>query len=273
MRRPWLSTVSVLVALLVVLPTLIVIPMSFTGQASFKFPPDSWSFRWYRSFAHSSSWPSSLVFSLEVSACVMILTVVIGTMIAFGLRRLPARVSAWAQTIVLIPIIIPTIVTAISIYETFLRWHLSGTLAGFTLAESVITLPYVVLSIGAGISRINPRLGQAAETLGARPPVVFLRVTLPLVLPAMLTAMLLAFVASLDEPVIALFLSQPTKMTLPVQMYNSMLQVTDPTVAAASTILLALVTLGGAVGFVLSRYLQTSTGGAEAAPVLSVEEN
>jgi ABC-type spermidine/putrescine transport system permease subunit II len=263
-RRIGLSVVSALVALLVVLPTLIVIPMSFTGEQSFTFPPDSWSFQWYRTFVESQAWRSSLVFSLEVAVCVTVLTTVVGVMLAFGLRGLSPRAAPVAQSIVLIPIIIPTIVTAISIYETFLRWHLSGTLLGFTLAESVVTLPYVVLSIGVGISRINPRLAQAAATLGSRPLSVFFRVTLPLMWPSVLTAMLLAFVSSLDEAVIALFLSDPTRMTLPVQMFNSMLEVTDPTVAAASAILLTLVTLGGLVGIVLVPYLRRSRRGAKA---------
>jgi len=255
-RRVGLTAVSVLVVLLVSLPTLIVIPMSFTGEQSFSFPPTSWSFQWYSSFVQSEAWRSSLVFSLEVAVCVMVLTTVVGTMTAFGLRSLPVRVASWAQSISLIPIIIPTIVTAIGVYEAFLRWHLTGSLLGFTLAESALALPYVVLSIGVGISRINPRLAQAAATLGCRPLAVFFKVTLPLMLPAVLTAMLLAFVASLDEAVVALFLSTPTTQTLPVQMYNSMLQVTDPTVAAASTILLTLVTVGGAVGLVVMPYLR-----------------
>jgi ABC-type spermidine/putrescine transport system permease subunit II len=123
-------------------------------------------------------------------------------------------------------------------------------------------LPFVVLSVGVGLSRINARLMQAAATLGARPIGVFFRVTLPLMLPAVLTGALLAFVGSLDEPVIALFMSTPTQTTLPVQMYNSMLQVTDPTVAAASSILLALVTFGGVVGLVLLPYLRRSRNSA-----------
>jgi putative spermidine/putrescine transport system permease protein len=263
-RRIGLSVVSALVALLVALPTLIVIPTSFTGEQSFSFPPDSWSLRWYRSFAESAAWRSSLIFSIEVAVCVTVLATVVGIMIALGLRGLPARAASWVQSIVLIPIIIPTIVIAISVYETFLRWHLSGTLLGFTLAQSVVVLPFVVLSVGVGLSRINPRLMQAAATLGARPIAVFFRVTLPLMLPSVLTAMLLAFVGSLDEPVIALFLSTPTQMTLPVQMYNSMLQITDPTVAAASSILLTLVTICGVIGLVVVPYLRRSRRVAKA---------
>lgn len=255
-RRIGLGVVATLVALLVALPTLIVIPMSFTGQESFSFPPESWSLRWYRSFGESDAWRSSLVFSLEVACCVTALATVLGVMIAFGLRRLPVRAVGVGQSVVLMPIIIPTIVTAISIYEVFLRWHLSGTLLGYTLAQSTVVLPFVVLSVGVGLSRINSRLMQAAATLGARPMRVFFLVTLPLMLPAVLTGALLAFVGSLDEPVIALFMSTPTETTLPVQMYNSMLQITDPTVAAASSILLTLVTFGGVVGLVLLPYLR-----------------
>jgi len=250
-RRIGLGVVATLVALLVALPTLIVIPMSFTGQQSFSFPPESWSVRWYSSFGESAAWRSSLIFSLEVACCVAVLATVLGVMIAFGLRRLPARAATVGQSVVLIPV-----------YEIFLRWHLSGSLLGFTLAQSTVVLPFVVLSVGVGLSRINSRLMQAAATLGARPVAVFFRVTLPLMLPAVLTGALLAFVGSLDEPVIALFMSTPTQTTLPVQMYNSMLQVTDPTVAAASTILLALVTFGGVVGLVLLPYLRRSHNSA-----------
>lgn len=263
-RRIGLTVVCILIATLIALPTLVVLPMSFTGEQSFRFPPDSWSVQWYVSFAQSTQWRSSLLFSLEVALCVTALTTVAGVMFAFGMRKLPRRLAAWAQSIVLMPIIVPAIVTAVGIYETFLRWKLSGTLLGFTLGQSVAVFPFVVLSVGVGLSRINPRLAQAAATLGARPLTVFFRVTLPLMMPSILTAMLLAFVGSLDEPVIALFLSEPTRLTLPVQMYNSMLQVTDPTVGAASAILLTLVTLGGLVGLVLMPYLRRSRRGARA---------
>jgi putative spermidine/putrescine transport system permease protein len=250
-RRIGLGVISTLVGLLVALPTLVVVPMSFTGEVSFSFPPHSWSVRWYRSFFESEAWRSSLTFSIEVALCVMVLATVLGGAIAFGLRSLPARLAAVVQSLVLIPMIIPTVVTAIAVYESFLRWHLSGTLLGFTLAQTVVVLPFVVLSFGVGLSRINPRLLQAAATLGARPSVVFVRVLLPLMLPSVLTSMLLSFVGSLDEATIALFLSSPTRQTLPVQMYNSMLEVTDPTVAAASSILLTLVVIGGVVGLIV----------------------
>lgn len=263
-RRIGLSVVSVLVALLVVLPTLVVLPMSFTGEQSFKFPPDSWSLNWFRSFVQSDAWRSSLLFSIEVALCVTVLTAVVGVMLALGLRSLPPRVASWVGAIVLMPIIIPAIVTAIGVYEAFLRWHLNGTLLGFTLAQSAVLLPFVVLSVGVGLSRINPRLEQAAATLGSWPLVAFFRVTLPLMVPSVLTGMLLAFVGSLDEAVIAIFLSTPTRQTLPVQMYNSMLQNTDPTVAAASAILLTLVFVGGLIGLVLMPFLRRSRRGANA---------
>ena len=199
--------------------------------------------QWYKSFIDVPGWRSALETSIEVALLVAALAIVIGLPTAFGLRRLGSRYAGLAQVIILAPLIVPTVVTAIAIYEVFLQWHLSGSVAGFVLAQTVVVLPYVVLTLVTGMGRLDARLLRAAATMGSRSAYTFRRVTVPLLLPAVLVAALLAFAGSLDEVVIALFLSSPTETTLPVQMYNSMIQQTDPTIAAASSILVTLVTV------------------------------
>lgn len=241
-RRPVLGVIGMIIGLFLAMPTMIVIPMSFTGGQTFTFPPQTWSLRWYKSFADAAAWRSALLTSIEVALLVTLLSVAIGMPTAFGLRLLSRRLTGLAQAIILFPLIVPTIVTAVAIYEVFLQWHLSGTIAGFVFAHTVIALPFVVVTLATGMGRLDVRLLRAAATMGSRSTYTFRRVTVPLMLPSVLVAAVLAFASSLDEVVIALFLSTSTMTTLPVQMYNSMIQQTDPTIAAASSILVTLVT-------------------------------
>jgi putative spermidine/putrescine transport system permease protein len=223
-----------------VLPTLVVIPLSFTGESSFNFPPDSWSLRWYRNFFESDEWMSSLTSTAQVAVVTTVLATVVGTLAALGLQRLGARFVVAMQGFYLIPMIVPGIVVAVGMYSLFLRLGLSGTLAGFVLAHSVLALPFVIINVSASLRGFDERLRLAAAGLGANQVVVFFRVVLPSILPGVIAGAIFAFMTSFDEVVISLFIQSPTLQTLPVHMYASVTQDSDPTVAAAAVLVIVL---------------------------------
>lgn len=240
---PGLRAAVILVALVLVAPTLVVIPMSFTAGTTFSFPPDDWSLRWYREFVTEPAWRTAIGNSLRIALAVAALSVVLGTAAAIGLVRATFRGTSVLRALLLSPMTVPNIVTAIAVYVLFLRWQLNGTYLGFVLANTAVALPFVVISVSSSLQGFDRRLETAASSLGASPWTVFRSVTLPLVLPGVLSGAVFAFVTSFDEVVIALFLQSPTLTTLPVQMYKSVTLEIDPTIAAASSVVVVVVSL------------------------------
>lgn len=248
-RTGWgLKLAVVFIAFYLVVPTLLVVPMSFSAGSTFQFPPDGWSLRWYARLFTTPEWTESAWTSLRVAAIAAPLAAAVGTAAAFGIARLRSRTRAAALGFVMAPLIVPKILIALAVYGAFLRLRLSGTVVGIGLAHTVLALPYVVVAVTARLQGMDPQLQSAASSLGARPLSAFRRVTMPLAMPGILSGALLAFVTSFDELVTALFLQAPSVTTLPVRMFNSVVYNIDLSVAAASTILVIIVSavlLGG----------------------------
>jgi putative spermidine/putrescine transport system permease protein len=238
----WLRLVALVVALYLVLPTLFVIPMSFSSAATFQFPPRGFTLRLYRNFFTDPAWLSALRNSVLIALLAALLATVVGTAAALGLANLRGRLARFARTLLMVSLVTPGIVIAVAIYISFLQWRLVGTVAGYVLAHAAIGVPFVLVSVTAALGGFDPRLLRASASLGAPPVRTFLRVTLPLIRRGILTGAVFAFVTSFDEVVIALFLHSPTLQTLPVQMYNSVTADIDPTIAAASSVVVTVVT-------------------------------
>lgn len=242
-RKPrWLYLVAGLVAVWMAAPPLIVVPMSLTDSRSLRFPPNGLSLRWYREFVTDPKWFSALQASLSLAVQVMILSVVIGTAAAYGLTRGRFRGKSLVEAFALAPLIVPIVVFGISTYSLFLKWDLVGAPIGFIVAHTVLAVPFVVITVSSSLRVLNRDLERAAAVLGANPWRVFRRVTLPAIAPGALAGGLFAFVTSFDEIVVSLFISSPQLRTLPVEMYASVTREIDPTIAAASTVIITLST-------------------------------
>ncbi|ABE38271.1 binding-protein-dependent transport systems inner membrane component [Rhodopseudomonas palustris BisB5] len=239
-RSAWLYVWAIVVGVALLLPSLVVIPLSFPGNASFAFPPTSWSTRWYERFFSSDEWFGALLASLQVAVITMVLAVVLSVSAALAIRRLPPSFRIVLRSFVMAPRIVPGIIIAIAIYGLFLSWGLTATTAGFVIAHTVLALPFSFIPTMTALEQFDTRLEQASASLGAGRTKTLFRVMLPLISPGLLTGGLFAFVISFDEVVVSLFISGTELRTLPVQMYRSVATDIDPTIAAASTMLLLL---------------------------------
>ena len=239
-RHTKLAVYGALLGFFLVAPLLVIVPLSFTGRQSFAFPPTEWSLRWYERFFSNPAWFDSLIDSTVLAVLVTLLAGSLGTLAALGLDRSTSRWTGVLNNILLSPRIVPVVVLAIGMFSLFLRWHLSGTLLGFVLAHTVLAIPVVMIPVTARLKSLDRRLESAAAGLGASPVATFRLITIPLVAPGVATGMVFAFITSFDETVISLFLSSPRFKTLPVRMYESVTVEVDPTIAAASTIILCV---------------------------------
>lgn len=230
------------VALWLVAPSLVVIPLSFTDRPSFNFPPTGWSTQWYTNFFSDPSWLYALQASLRVGVLVAIVATVCGTAAAVALSHTRFFGQQGIRALLLAPMVVPVIVVAIGLYAVFLRLNLLGTTLGFVVAHSVLALPFVIIPVMASLQGFDRRLEDAAAICGAGRWTAFRTITLPLVAPGVMSGAVFAFATSFDEVVLSLFIQSPYLQTLPVRMYSSVTRDTDPTIAAAATLILTLTT-------------------------------
>jgi putative spermidine/putrescine transport system permease protein len=226
-----------------VAPALVVIPLSFTDKPTLVFPPTGWSTQWYENFFGDPAWTKALFASVRVGVLVAIVATVAGTAAALGLTRIARRSQAVVRGALLAPMIVPVIIVGVGVYAVFLEMRLLGTTFGFVVAHSVLALPFVVIPVSASLQGFDRRLEDAAAICGAGRWTTFRQITLPLVMPGVASGALFAFVTSFDELVLSLFIQSPYLQTLPVKMYSSITRDTDPTIAAAATLILVLTTV------------------------------
>lgn len=230
----------VLVLVFLVLPVLVPVPLGFNSEAFFTLPMPGVSLRWYREVLSSEQWRDSIVHSLLIAAGVTVMATILGTLAAVGLssRHMPARRAVTA--VLLAPLVVPVVISAVGMYLFYARFGLTGTFAGVILAHTAVAAPFVVVTVGASLSGFDQGLMRAAAASGARPMLAFRRVMLPLIMPGVLAGAAFAFIASFDELVISLFLASAPQRTLPMQMYSGLREHISPAVTAAATLMMSL---------------------------------
>ena len=253
------SILCVFIALWLVVPLVIVIGVSFTGERSFMFPPKSWSLDWYRALA-SAEWGAALRNSLIIATATAILATLLGTIASFAIVRSLARWIPSFRILILTPQIMPVVVVALGVYLVFLRWNLVGTYHGFILIYTAMALPFVVVPVTSALMVFDRTLERASASLGAGTLATFRQVTLPIIRPAVIGGAVLAFLTAFDEPVIGIYLSNAELRTLPVLLYRSMTDQINPSVAAIAAIEIIIVSIGVAVAVVMQRRLANRGG-------------
>jgi putative spermidine/putrescine transport system permease protein len=241
-RRVLMAALGGLTVFYLLAPTLVIVPMSFTGARILSFPPEGFSLQWYGRMLTDRQWSTAMVNSAEVAVLTAILATVLGTLAALALTRgrFPGRAAM--NGLVLAPLIVPVVIIAIGMFSLYVQWRISGSIVGLVLAHTALAVPFVVVSVSASLRTMDRNLELAAANLGADPRRTFTRITLPMILPGVLAGAIFAFITSWDEVVVAIFLTSARFRTLPVEMWEQVRQVVDPTVAAVATTLLAVTT-------------------------------
>lgn len=240
-RRSWLYGAGILLLAFLNLPVFVIVPISFSDASFLQFPPPGWSLRWYHSLFSSPEWLMAAWISLQAAVWTVIVAVPLGTLAAYGLYVDDSPLSRGIRGLLISPNVVPIVIVAIGVYFLLAQFGLNNTMAGLVLAHSVLAMPFVMIALSAGLANFDMTLEKAARSLGASWTRTFLTVTVPNLKGSIATAAFLAFLTSLDEVVVALFISSGPHSTLPRRMYASMRDQVDPTIAVISTILIAIV--------------------------------
>ncbi len=237
----WVLTgFTMLVFAFLMLPLLVVFPISVSSASYMQFPPPGFSWQWYQRYFGDEIWIEATIRSFQVAALCTALAMLLGVPLAFLLVRSKRRGTWMLDRLAAAPIIVPTIILSIAIYSIFARLQLIGVWYGVAIAHTVLALPFVVILVGAGLRGFDQAQEQAAMGLGASWPVAIWRITLPQLRPSLISAAFLAFISSFDELVVAMFLSGAA-MTLPKKMFDNIMMEIDPTIAAVSVTQILLV--------------------------------
>lgn len=246
-------TVALLVALFLLLPIAIVVPMSFSTAISFEFPPPGYSLGYYAKYFTSEEWLSPTLNSLVIALGATVLTMLLVVPAAFGYVRYRFRGKALVNLLMMAPLVVPHVVSALAYYGFLGRARLTGTHLGVIVAHGVLAAPVAFLVITATLKGFDRNLERAAMSAGAGPLRTFLHVTLPVLRPGMLVGALFAFLSSFNEAVVVLFIGGREAATLPKKMYESIRLESDPVIAVVSTLLVGAVVLGVLVSVVARR--------------------
>ncbi|WP_027577183.1 ABC transporter permease [Bradyrhizobium sp. WSM1743] len=226
------------VLLYLVAPILVIIPLSFNSVPFFTYPMPGLSLRWYEEFFLSAGWQGALHNSLFIAVLVTLLSTALGTLAALGLSRPNFPWRAAVMSLLISPMIVPVVITAVAVYFFYADIGLLNSYTGLILAHTLGATPFVVIALTATLMGFDHSLTRAAAGLGAPPITVFFKIILPLILPGMVSGALFAFLASFDEVVVALFVASPEQRTLPMIMFSGLREQYSPTIIAAATVLI-----------------------------------
>ena len=241
---------GLLVLFFLIVPLIVVIPLSFNASPYFTFThqmlslqPSGFSTRWYHNFFTSPEWTRAIKNSFIISPTAALIATVLGTLAALGLTRPHMPFRSTVTGLLILPMIVPLIITATALFFFLSYLHLVNTYAGIIMAHSILGVPFVVITVSATLSGFDQQLYRAALSLGASPTYAFFKVTMPLILPGIISGALFAFMTSFDEVVIVLFIAGPTQTTLPLQMWTNLRYTIDPTILAVATLVLLVAVL------------------------------
>jgi putative spermidine/putrescine transport system permease protein len=232
-----------LVLLFLIAPILAIMPLSFNSETFFSYPMPGYSLRWYADFFGNERWQSAVRLSLLLAFFTTILATSLGTLAALGLSRANVPYRASIMAILISPMVVPVIVSALGMFFFYSSVGLTGTIPGLIMAHTALATPFVVITVTATLTSFDRTLMRAGESLGASPLTTFFKVVMPLIMPGMISGALFAFVTSFDEVITVLFIAGPEQRTLPRQMFSGIRELISPTITAAATVLIIVSTI------------------------------
>ncbi|HEV8615540.1 MAG TPA: ABC transporter permease [Methylomirabilota bacterium] len=241
--RALLCVIGGLTLVFLVLPIFIVFPLGFSASPYLEFPPAGFSLRWYARYFASTKWMAATLLSAQIALGTTALALALGVPASFGLVRRALPGKGLLLAFFMAPIIVPYIITAIAVYFLFARLGLIGHPFGLLAAHTLLAVPKVVVIVAAALKGFDRTLERASMSLGAGPWTTFYRVTYPGIRPAVVTAALFAFLTSFDELILSMFITGPSAVTLPKLMWDAVRLEIDPTIAAASSLLIGVAVL------------------------------
>jgi putative spermidine/putrescine transport system permease protein len=246
-NRLWLYVISSIILFLLIVPSLIVIPMSFSDSQYLEFPPKNLSLRWYENYFFSwkvengfNDWMAATRTSLLVAVLTIFVATPIGTLAAYGLTNSSARIRSILFPIMISPMMVPIILVAIGLFYFYVQFNMVNSIPGLVLGHSLVAMPLVLIIVMSALKNYDMNQEKVARSLGASRTRAFIEITLPQIKFSLVSAGLISFLTSFDEIIISLFVAGGDNSTITRSMFLALRDQIDPTIAAISTILIII---------------------------------
>ncbi len=243
-----LFLITIVVLGFILTPIVITVVVSFNKGNYIVFPPDGFSLRWYLEFFNDYSWMMVFKNSLMVAVPTMVISTIVGVLSALGYMRREFPGRNLINLAIMTPFLVPGILIGICLLIFLHKINLNGTYAAVVIGHCLWGIPTVFLLVQAVLAGYDFSIEDAARDLGAGPIKTFFTITLPCIRTGVFTAMIFSFITSFGEFNIALFLTSPHTMTMPVQIWNSLKYEVTPIVAAVSTVMIFFTLIGIGIG-------------------------
>ncbi|MCC2614141.1 ABC transporter permease [Neorhizobium sp. Rsf11] len=241
--HPLMHLAGWLVMLFLIGPVVIVLGTSVSDTTYLAFPPKGLTLRWFENVFAQDSFLSTFAISMQVAAGGTLLALMLGLAAAYALARYRTTIPAWYGSVFFLPFFIPEIVFGFSLLKTLIVLFELPVMPSLILGHAILCLPYMVRVIGASLASFDFSIKEAAVSLGMHPVRAFWTIVLPNIRSGMIAGVVLAFITSLNDMAVALFLTGPGISTLPIEVFTYVEQFFDPTVSAVSVLLMAVTTI------------------------------
>ncbi len=220
------------------LPVLVVVLAAFSTTSYLTIPPQGWTLAWFAKVLSDPAWLSAIRMSLFLAFGATAIALALGTAAAYAIARRMVPGADALTALVMAPLVMPSVVIGVALLQFYALTGLRGSIIGLLMAHVVITVPYIVRAALTSLAGLDGALEEAARVLGATGLEAFRLVTLPLIRPGLVAGALFAFITSLDNVPVTIFLISARQTTLPVLIFSSVEMGVDPSVAAISTLLI-----------------------------------
>ncbi len=232
--------ICVAIFFFLIAPIIVIMPLSFNAEPYFTYPMPGFSIRWYEDFFTNPQWLLGLKNSVIIGVFATLIASVLGTLAALGMNRAVFPGKTVILAILISPMVVPIVITAVGMFYFYAKIGLTGTLAGLILAHAALGVPFVVITVSATLVGFDQNLVRAGASLGGSPVSVFFKITFPLILPGIVSGALFAFITSWDELVVAIMLATTEEHTLPRRMWSGIRELLSPTITAVATMLILI---------------------------------
>lgn len=233
---------TVFIVAYILIPILVTLVMSFNDAAMIRFPITAWSLKWYQDFFASAQWLDALTNSIVIAIGTAVISTAAGVLAAWAFERYQIRFRGALYLLIMLPLFMPGVVLGLGVAISFGGlsigdYAIYGSRELVMIAHSLWAMPLVFMLMEATFRTIDYRVVEASYDLGGRPMQTFFEIVIPMVSTGIISSALFAFVISLNEFVMALFLTDRDTQTLPVLMWLSLRSAGTPRLAVASVIL------------------------------------
>jgi len=236
-KSVFLTSFNVLVTVFMLAPMVLVILTSFTPGMFYEIPTTQWSLQWYRAII-DVGFLNGFVVSMGLALLAALVSLILGFLAAFVMTRYVFKGKVMADALFMAPIIVPAVALGVGLLQFYVNVGLYNTFFALLLAHVVITVPYIIRTAAVSLSAVSREMELAAMDLGATSRQSFVHVTMPLIKSGLISGYIFAFLISFGEVAMTIFIIGSKYTTLPVDMFNYMLQVNTPVIAAMSTLLI-----------------------------------